>query len=158
MPLGGEGLTIKMMMWWHFEGEGGRVETLSKYCCKMLEMFNKLMNFFRNHALISLNTAPTPQNIFLMIIEKQILKHVGKVIKQLTFCSSITSSIQWGRGVKTCDDLDDSGGGGKGVQNLWKPDDVILERSLPSNKHGEWVQAHLVLLVLLEMGGAGGVG
>ena len=31
------------------------------------------MNFFLNHALISLNTAPTPQNIFLIIIEKHIL-------------------------------------------------------------------------------------
>ena len=52
---------------------GGRVETLSKYCCKILEIINKLMNFFMNHGLISLNTAPTPQNIFLMIIEKHIL-------------------------------------------------------------------------------------
>ena len=31
-------------------------------------------------------------------------------------------------GVKAFDDLDDTGGGG--VQNLGKPDDVILERSL----------------------------
>ena len=48
----------------------GRLETLSKYCCKILEIMNKLMNFFMNHGLIFLNTAPTPQNIFLMIIEK----------------------------------------------------------------------------------------
>ena len=32
-----------------------------------------------------------------------------------------------GWGVKAFDDLDDTGGG---VQNLGKPDDVILERSL----------------------------
>ena len=31
------------------------------------------MNFFLNHALISLNTAPIPKNIFLMIIKKHIL-------------------------------------------------------------------------------------
>ena len=51
-------------------------------------------------------------------------KWVGKVIKQLTFCSSITSSILGGaRHVMI---LMIQGG----VQNLWKPDDVILERSL----------------------------
>ena len=52
---------------------GGRVETLSKYWCKILEIINKLMNFFMNHGLISLNTASTPQNIFRMIIENHIL-------------------------------------------------------------------------------------
>ena len=52
---------------------GGRLETLSKYCCKILEIMNKLMNFFMNHGLIFLNTAPTPQNIVLMIVEKHIL-------------------------------------------------------------------------------------
>ena len=31
------------------------------------------MNSFLNHSLISLNTAPTPKHIFLMIIEKHIL-------------------------------------------------------------------------------------
>ena len=45
----------------------------SKYCCKILEIMNKLMNFFMNHGLIFLNTAPTPQNIVLMIVEKHIL-------------------------------------------------------------------------------------
>ena len=35
-----------------------------------------------------------------------------------------------GVGVKAFDDLDDTGGGG---QNLTKPDDVILERSLKEN-------------------------
>ena len=40
---------------------------------EILEIINKLMNFFMNHGLISLNTAPTPRNIFLMIIEKHIL-------------------------------------------------------------------------------------
>ena len=35
----------------------------------MLEIIDNLMNFFLNHALISLNTAPTPQHIFHMIRE-----------------------------------------------------------------------------------------
>ena len=52
---------------------GGKVETLSKYCFKILEIIDKQMNIFINHGLISLNTAPTLQNIFLMIIEKHIL-------------------------------------------------------------------------------------
>ena len=34
---------------------------------------NKLMNFFMNHGLIFLNTAPTLQNIVLMIVDKHIL-------------------------------------------------------------------------------------
>ena len=46
------------------------------------------------------------------------MKPVWKVIKQLTFCSSITSSIQGG-GFKTCDDLDDSGVGPKFVKTWW---------------------------------------
>ena len=62
-----------MMMCWHFEGEGWKVETLSKYCCKILHIIKKLKNFFGNYGLISFNTAPTPQNLFLMIIEKHIL-------------------------------------------------------------------------------------
>ena len=41
------------------------------------------MDFFRNNALISLNTAPMPQNIFFMIIE-----------------------------IKACTDNADAGGGG----------------------------------------------
>ena len=51
-------------------------------------------------------------------------------------------------GVKAFDDLDDTGG----VQNMGKPDDVILERSLlpqifhcssscPSNYEGWWFKA-----------------
>ena len=54
--------------------------------CKILEIINKLMNFFLNHALISLSTAPTPQNIFLMIIEKHIL-----IIWNMFYKSSCTS-------------------------------------------------------------------
>ena len=41
--------------------------------CKILEIINKLMNFFMNHGSIFLNTAPNPQNIVLMIVEKHIL-------------------------------------------------------------------------------------
>ena len=40
---------------------------------EILEIINKLMNLSLNDGLISLNTAPSPQNIFLMIIEKHIL-------------------------------------------------------------------------------------
>ena len=39
---------------------GGRVETSCRYCCKILELFNKL-NYFLNHALISFKTAPSIQ-------------------------------------------------------------------------------------------------
>ena len=57
-----------------------------------------------------MNTAPTPQNICLMIINKthyENLKHVIKGIKQLAFCSYVSKlgggqrlCIQWGcRGV-----------------------------------------------------------
>ena len=63
--------------WWcadTLKVRGGRLETLSKYCCKILEIMNKLMNFFMNHGLIFLNTAPTPQNIILMIVEKHIFR------------------------------------------------------------------------------------
>ena len=57
------------------EGEGERVGAYSKYllCFQKLEIINKLIHFFLNHALISLNTDPTPQNIFLTIIERPIL-------------------------------------------------------------------------------------
>ena len=40
---------------------------------EILEIINKLMNLSLNDGLISLNTAPSPQNIFLMIVEKHIL-------------------------------------------------------------------------------------
>ena len=48
---GGGGSKIKC---WHadtFKGRGGRVETKSKYCCKIFEIIIKVMNFFLNHAL-----------------------------------------------------------------------------------------------------------
>ena len=89
------------------------------------------MNFFLNHAIISLNTAPKPQNIFLMIIEKHIL-----IIENVLYkSSSNTCFVQVlhlkirGVGVKTCSDLADTGG----VQNLGKAADVILERPLTHN-------------------------
>ena len=46
---------------WHadtLKGRGGRVKTYSKYCCYILKLINKLVNYFLNHALIFLNTAP----------------------------------------------------------------------------------------------------
>ena len=48
----------------------GEFKHRASICGQILEVINKLMNFFLNHALISLNT---PQNIFLTIIEKYIL-------------------------------------------------------------------------------------
>ena len=48
----------------------GELKHRASICGQILEVINKLMNFFLNHALISLNT---PQNIFLTIIEKHIL-------------------------------------------------------------------------------------
>ena len=45
-----------------------------------------------------------------------------------------------GGGVKTCDDLDDSGGCEVGVQNVWKPDDVILEHSLTKMQQIEYLR------------------
>ena len=70
------------------------------------------MNFFLNHALISLNT---PQNIFLTIIEKYIL-----IIWNISWKSSSNSpsvqvlrqQIRGGWGVKACADTADAGGGG----------------------------------------------
>ena len=38
-----------------------------------LEISHKLRKFFLKHALVSLNTALTQQNIFLMIVQKHIL-------------------------------------------------------------------------------------
>ena len=59
------------------------------------------MNFFLNHALISLNTAPMPQNIFLKIIENHIF---------ISNSSSVQVLHQQIRGVggKTCADLADA--------------------------------------------------
>ena len=85
--------------WWcsdTLKVRGGRVETLSKYCCKVHEFINKMINFFMNHGLISLNTAPTPPKYNPYDSKKAYfdnLKHVGKVIKQLNFCSHITPSF-----------------------------------------------------------------
>ena len=97
----------------------------SKYCCKILDFINKLMNFFLNHALTILNTAPTPQNSS-MIIEKHIL-----IIWNVFYTSSSNSpsvqvlhqQIRSGWGVKTCADLADT----RGVLIYGKPADVVLE-------------------------------
>ena len=45
----------------------------------------------------------------------------------VTLIQVLHHRFRGGWGVKAFDDLDDTGGG---VQNLGKPDDVILERSL----------------------------
>ena len=46
---------------------------------KYLKFINKLMNFLLNQALISLNTAPTPQITLLMIIEKAHVDYLKSV-------------------------------------------------------------------------------
>ena len=94
------------------------------------------MKIFLNHALNSLNTAPAPKNIFHMIIKPayfDTLKCGVLVIKQLTFCSSITYYVRWR--VKAISENADAGRGGR-VQNQGKFDDVILEHSLRSSKFG----------------------
>ena len=53
------------------------------------------MDFFITHGIISLNAAPLPQNIFLLIKKKahfDNLKHIVKAINQITFCSNIMSA------------------------------------------------------------------
>ena len=94
------------------------------YCCKILEIINELMNFFLNHGLISLNTVSTPQNIFLMIIEK----HILIIWNMLYESSSNSASVQVihqqirGGGVKTWADLNDIGGpkfGETGWHDAW---------------------------------------
>ena len=85
---------------------------------------------YLGYALISLNTAPTPKNLFLMIIEK----HIWIIWNSSYKSSSNSPSIQvLGQQI---------GGGGSrlalimltqgefGVQNQKKLADVILERSL----------------------------
>ena len=57
----------------------GELKHRASICGQILEVINKLMNFFLNHALISLNT---PQNIFRTIIEKYIL-----IMQFATSCS-----------------------------------------------------------------------
>ena len=90
----------------------GELKHRASICGQILEVINKLMNFFLNHALISLNT---PQNIFLTIIEKYIL-----IIWNISWKSSSNSpsvqvlrqQIRGGWGVKACADTADAGGGG----------------------------------------------
>ena len=75
---------------------------------------NRLMNFFMNHSLIFLNTAPTPQNIILMIAEKHILI-IGNVSEKSSSNSPSVHILhhhfrgRWG--VLNHDDVDDAGGG-----------------------------------------------
>ena len=89
-----------------------RVETQSKYCCKILKIINKLMNFFLNHIIISLNIAPSLQNIFLMIIENHILIIWNLLYKSSSNSTSVQILHQQIRG------------GGR------KPNGVIIECSL----------------------------
>ena len=93
------------------KGRRGRVETYSKYCCKILDIINKLINFFLNHGLISLNTAPTPQNIFLMITEKHI-SIIWNVLYKLSSNSPFAQVLhQQIRGGGSSADIADTRGG-----------------------------------------------
>ena len=79
--------------------------------------------------LISLNPAPTPKKIFLMIIERHILIIWNVSYKSLSNSRSVQVLHQQLRrrwGVKACADNADVGGGG----NLGNLADVILEHSL----------------------------
>ena len=81
-----------------------------------LSITNKLMNFFRNHAL-----APTPQSIFLRIIQKRILKIETRCkskshqATQLRFQYYISKLGGEGGGVKACTDNADAGGWGSKI-------------------------------------------
>ena len=77
-------MLILLTLWREVGGQNADMLTLGRervgefkhrasICGQILEDINKLMNFFLNHALISLNTIPTPQNIFLIVLEKHIL-------------------------------------------------------------------------------------
>ena len=75
------------------------------------------MNFFMNHGLIFLNTAPTPQNIVLIIVEKHILIIWNVPEKSSSNSPSVHilhHHFMEGWGVQSLDDLDDAGGEGWG--------------------------------------------
>ena len=109
----------------------------------MLQIINKLMNFFLNHALISLNTAPTPQNIFLMIKEKHIL-----IIQKVSYKSSSKSpSVQ-----VLCQQIRGGGGSRLALTMLGGPksgetSDIIFEYSLIRNKDGGYHDHYYDVLV-----------
>ena len=92
--------------------------------------------------LISLNPAPTPKKIFLMIIERHILIIWRVSYKSLSNSRSVQVLHQQLRrrwGVKACADNADVGGAG--VQNQRKLADVILEHSLTSSLSSlEWIR------------------
>ena len=85
------------------------------------------MIFFLNPVLISLHTVPTPQNNPYDNRKAYFdnLKHSVQLSDNSPSVQVLHQQIK-GWGVKTCADLADAGGG----QNLGKPADVILERSL----------------------------
>ena len=68
---GGLSQNADMLTLWR-EGVG-QLKHRESITIKILEVINKIMNFFLNHAVIFLSTAPTHQNIFNRIIEKHIL-------------------------------------------------------------------------------------
>ena len=100
----------------------GEFKHRASICGQILEVINKLMNFFLNHALISLNT---PQNIFLTIIEKYIL-----IIWNISWKSSSNSpsvqvlrqQIRGGGGSRLVLILLTQGGGGgpKSGKSCWR--------------------------------------
>ena len=71
-----------------------------------------------NHGLIFLNTAPNPQNIILMIVEKHIL--IICIVSEKSSINLPSVQVlhhQFRGGGKTCDDLDYSGWGPKLAQS-----------------------------------------
>ena len=71
-------------------------------------MINKLMNFFLNHTLISLNTAPTPKNIFLVMTNNKYFDHQATHLLLKYYISKLG-----GMGVKVYADNADAVGGPK---------------------------------------------
>ena len=91
------------------KGRRGRVETCSKYCCKILEIINK--NKCPNFLKYSFN-GPKYIPYYNRKAYFDNIKLVVKFIKQLSFCSIITSENYEG-GFKACTDNVDPGVGPK---------------------------------------------
>ena len=87
--------------------------------------------YFLDHALISLNTAPTPKLMFLVVIEKHILIIWNMYYKSSSYSPSVQLLHQQIRGGASKLALIMLTQGGE-VQNQGKLADVILEHSLTS--------------------------
>ena len=103
----------------------GELKHRANIAAKYLKLSMNEINFFLNHVIISLNTSQTTQNMFLMIIEKNILIKLkipydnrkeyfdkSHQATQLLFTYYVSQlrGVWWG--VKACADNADVGGQG----------------------------------------------